>query len=119
MLLYGLKTFEVKKGTVVAATTLGYFTKTKLKELEEIVLNNTTDIHETIYNYAVIYKVPTNQLYAFCYTSVYKAYKVVVPQKPYKYSDVKYEEIDKTKLPLEVRQYFTDLAIEEIISEEE
>lgn len=119
MLLYGLKTFEVKKGTVVAATTLGYFTKTKLKELEEIVLNNTTDIHETIYNYAVIYKVPTNQLYAFCYTSIYKAYKAVVPQKPYKYNDVTYEEIDKSKLPLEVRQYFTDLAIEEIIPEED
>lgn len=118
-MLYGLRTFQVKSNKVIGVATLGYFTNKKLHELEDIVINNTTDICETIYNYAVIYKVPTNQLYAGCYTSIYKAYKVVNLKKPYKYDEIRYEEIEKAKLPLDIRCRFSDLAIEEIIQEEE
>lgn len=118
-MLYGLRTYEVKKNKVVSCASLGYFTNKKLHELENIVLNNTTDICETIYNYAVIYKLPTNQLYAGCYATIFKAYKVITLKKPYKYDDVRYEEIEKTKLPLDIRRRYTDLAIDEIIQEEE
>jgi len=118
-MLYGLRTYQVKQNKIVASATLGYFTNKKLHELENIVLNNTTDICETIYNYAVIYKMPTNQLYAGCYTTIYKAYKVVSLKKPYKYDEIRYEEIEKTKLPLDIRCRYSDLAIEEIIQEEE
>ena len=117
-MLYCLDVIQVKGHKLMSMRTLGYFTAKKLKDLEDIIKNNITDIWETIYTYAIIYKMPTNKLYADCYTSIYKAYKVIIPT-PFDFFSVKYEEIKKENLPLEVKRCYTDLAIDEIIQEEE
>ena len=117
-MLYCLDMIQFKGNKVLSARTFGYFTNKKLKDLENIVVNNITDIWETIYKYAIIFKMPTNTLYADCYTSIYKAYKVVIPE-PFNWDKVTYEEIKKESLPIEIKRMYSDLAIEEIIQEEE
>ncbi len=105
-MLYGLQMFQVKNESVKDRWILGYFTKERLNDLENIVRNNITDIWETCYNYAVIFKVPENVLYFDSYKNIYKSFKVVVPEH---LDLVSYQEVEIDSLPQIVKEYFTSI----------
>ena len=112
-MLYGLDVIQIKKNQISNLRTLGYFTEDKLITLENIVKNNVTDIWETSYTYAVIYKVPENTLYYTWYRSIYKVFKVVIPEDK-QYDAVKYEELNVEAIPNRIKDCYVDINVEEV-----
>ena len=80
-MLYCLEMISVKDNKVYDSRIFGVFTKRKLNDLRNIIINNITDLWEFYYKYAIIYTIPENVLYCDCYESFFEAYKVSLPKE--------------------------------------